>query len=240
MNDINNIILESFTNHFKKHWKKYALGLGSAALAGGAIYTNKDKINKTLGLSKPKLSLGKKIAIGAGVAGVVGAAHQGYHLAKANKEYSQYQDALKKSQEAHIAFNKAKEDAEKATEKRLRFEKKASSVESKLQKKRDKNGDNISGQENLRYNKRHKSDGNDKFSEFMSLINDIGSNDDPRARSDKFNRRREQLVDNEHSYISNMNNAREIHQNLQDKTNAARKILMKRNENLLPFLRKNN
>lgn len=32
MSDINNVIFESLSSHFKKHWKKYAAGLGAVAL----------------------------------------------------------------------------------------------------------------------------------------------------------------------------------------------------------------
>ena len=36
MTNINDIVLESLGSHLKKHWKKYALGLGVAGLAGVA------------------------------------------------------------------------------------------------------------------------------------------------------------------------------------------------------------
>ena len=51
MSDINILVYEGLGNHLKKHWKKYALGLGTAALAGSA-YVNRDKIKDKLGFKK--------------------------------------------------------------------------------------------------------------------------------------------------------------------------------------------
>lgn len=86
--NINDIVVESLSDHLEKHWKKYALGLGSAALASGGYFGYKkyqDTKNKKEQLKKAEKNTQiKKVlkkaglaAAGIGAAGIV--AHQAYN-----------------------------------------------------------------------------------------------------------------------------------------------------------------
>lgn len=93
MNNINEIVLESLSDHLKKHWKKYAVGLGTGLVAAGSGYKHyRDKKNKELELkNQSKLSFKakqflnnnkSKIKKGLLIGGGLIAAHQLY---KSNK-----------------------------------------------------------------------------------------------------------------------------------------------------------
>ena len=66
MSNINFLILEDLSSHFKKHWKKYALGLGAGALAVGGhkLHKNlktKNKLTK-IGIATGGLTAGSGLA----------------------------------------------------------------------------------------------------------------------------------------------------------------------------------
>ena len=94
MSNINYLIYESLSGHLKKHWKKYALGLGTAALAGSVGHK----------LLKPKKSsLGKKLAIGTGIAaGTVGTGYLAHKYLNKNSSQNNSKSAFNSQSKSNI------------------------------------------------------------------------------------------------------------------------------------------